>query len=89
MPAPFCMNYYVSDTFIGDGRFVAMSSMITSGVRLGRDYVAGAGSLVTKNVLDHTVVAGNPARVIRRGITMSNRAELTCWVPDYGGTNTD
>jgi 2,3,4,5-tetrahydropyridine-2,6-dicarboxylate N-succinyltransferase len=34
-------------------------------VRIGQNSVVGAGSVVTRNVPPDTVVAGNPARVIR------------------------
>ena len=40
--------------------------MILPGVTIGRGCVVGAGSVVTKNVPDFTVVAGNPARVVRK-----------------------
>jgi acetyltransferase-like isoleucine patch superfamily enzyme len=35
------------------------------GVRIGRGAIVGAGSVVTKNVPDMTIVAGNPAKVIK------------------------
>jgi acetyltransferase-like isoleucine patch superfamily enzyme len=34
------------------------------GIRVGRDSVVGAGAVVTKDVKEFTVVAGNPARKI-------------------------
>jgi len=34
-------------------------------VRIGRNAVVGAGAVVTRSVSANTVVAGNPARVIR------------------------
>ncbi|KAK3110200.1 hypothetical protein LTR53_015767, partial [Teratosphaeriaceae sp. CCFEE 6253] len=34
--------------------------------RIGRGAVVGAGSVVTKDVKENTVVAGNPAKVVRR-----------------------
>lgn len=84
---PTVMDCYVTDTIIGDRCFIAMNSIIMPGVKIGRECVVGAGSVVTKDVPDHSVVAGNPARIIRGGITMSNRAELTCWSPDSGWYN--
>jgi len=49
---------------IGDRVFVGAASLILPGVRVGNDVVIGAGSVVTHDVADGTVVAGNPARVI-------------------------
>ncbi len=45
--------------------WIASDSMIAPGVRIGRGAVVGAHSLVTKDVLPFTVVAGVPARPIR------------------------
>lgn len=36
------------------------------GVTIGNGVTVGAGSVVTKDVPDYVVVAGNPARVIKR-----------------------
>lgn len=40
--------------------------MVLAGVTIGRGVTIGAGSVVTKDVPDFVVVAGNPARVIRK-----------------------
>jgi len=39
---------------------------VCPGVTIGRGCTVGAGSVVTKNVPDFHVVAGNPARIIRK-----------------------
>lgn len=39
--------------------------MITPGVKVGNGVVIGAGSVVTKDIPDNCIAAGNPARVIR------------------------
>jgi acetyltransferase-like isoleucine patch superfamily enzyme len=39
---------------------------VLPGVNIGRGVTVGAGSVVTKSVEDFCVVAGNPARVIRK-----------------------
>jgi maltose O-acetyltransferase len=48
------------DVWIGGG------AILLPGVRVGRNAVVGAGAVVTRDVPPDTVVAGNPARVIRR-----------------------
>ena len=37
-----------------------------AGVTIGNGCVVGAGSVVTKNVQDYSVIVGNPARVIKK-----------------------
>ena len=49
-----------SDVWIGGG------VQVCPGVVIGRGAVIGAGSVVTKDVESYTVVAGNPAKVIRK-----------------------
>ena len=55
----------VAKITIGENAFVAARAFILPGVTVGTRAVIGAGSVVTKDVPDHTVVAGNPARPIR------------------------
>jgi acetyltransferase-like isoleucine patch superfamily enzyme len=50
---------------IEDDVFIGMNSLILKGVRVGRGSVIGAGSVVTKDVPENVVVAGNPAQVVR------------------------
>lgn len=51
---------------IGDDVWVGGAAVICPGVSIGEGAVVGAGSVVTRDVEAFTVVAGNPARVIRR-----------------------
>lgn len=46
--------------------WIGANSTILPGVRIGHHCVVGAGSVVTKDVEPYTVVAGNPARAIKR-----------------------
>lgn len=46
--------------------FVGVNGVILPGVRIGKHAVIGAGSVVTRDVAPYTVVAGNPARPIKR-----------------------
>ena len=46
--------------------WIGAGSTILPGVTVGENSVVGAGSVVTRDVEPNTIVAGNPARVIRR-----------------------
>ncbi len=49
-----------------DNVFIGCNSTILGGVRIGPNALIAAGSVVTKDVLPNTVVAGNPAKEIGR-----------------------
>lgn len=49
-----------------DGAWIGAGAIILSGVTVGRESMVGAGSVVTKDVPDYSVLAGNPARLIRQ-----------------------
>ena len=51
---------------IGEGSFIGYASIILPNVRIGKYCVIGAHSVVTTDVPEYSVVAGNPARVVRR-----------------------
>ena len=53
-------------TFIRKGASVGSSATILAGVTVGEKAIVGAGSVVTKDVPPGTIVAGNPARVLRK-----------------------
>jgi len=50
---------------IGDDVFIGARAMILKGVRIGHHATIGAGAIVTQDVPASTVVAGNPARVVK------------------------
>jgi acetyltransferase-like isoleucine patch superfamily enzyme len=58
-------NVLSAEVVIEDDVWIGAKSTITKGVRIGRGAVVAAGSVVTRNVEPFTLVAGNPARVIR------------------------
>lgn len=58
------------DVWIGHG------AILLPGVSIGTGAVVGAGSVVTKDVPPYTIVAGNPARFIRRRVSENVEASL-------------
>jgi virginiamycin A acetyltransferase len=51
---------------IGDDAWIGANALLLPGCgRIGRGAIVGAGSVVTRDVPDYAVVAGNPARIIR------------------------
>lgn len=54
------------DIVVGNGAWIGSNATILPGCSIGEGSVVGAGSVVTKDVEPNVVVAGNPARVIRR-----------------------
>lgn len=50
---------------IGDNVWIGGNTVINPGVTIGSDVVIGSGSVVTKDIPDHVVAAGNPCRVLR------------------------
>ena len=49
-----------------DNAWIGLNSIILKGVTIGEGSIVGAGSVVTKDVEPWTVVAGNPAKVVKR-----------------------
>jgi len=52
-------------TIIKNNVFIGVDSIILPGTQIGNNVIIGAGSVVSGNVPDNVVVAGNPAKVIR------------------------
>ena len=53
---------------IGDNVWIGYRAMILKGVTIGDNSVVAANSVVTKDVPSNSIVAGNPAKIIRTGI---------------------
>ena len=51
---------------IGDGVWIGINSTILPGVTIGNKVIIAAGSVVTKDVENYTVVGGNPAKPIKK-----------------------
>src|ERR1043165_5397631 len=59
-------DWAVVPTVVRKGASIGPGSTILCGVEIGENAIVGAGSVVTKDVPADTIVAGNPARVLRR-----------------------
>lgn len=59
-------DWKLEQTLVKRRASIGSNATILCGVTIGENAVVGAGSVVTKDVPDRTVVAGNPARVLRR-----------------------
>jgi len=51
---------------VGDNTFFGISSCTVEGITIGSHVIVGAGSVVLKDVPDNTVVAGIPAKILRK-----------------------
>jgi acetyltransferase-like isoleucine patch superfamily enzyme len=60
---------------VGDNVFVGMGALILPNVKIGNNCIIGANSVVTKNVPDGVIVAGNPARIVRQTDDFLKRAQ--------------
>ena len=62
-------DWTVVKTLVKRGASIGTSATILCGVMIGENAVVGAGSVVTHDVPDNALVAGNPARVMRKAVT--------------------
>lgn len=67
------------NTCIGKCCFIGANAIILAGVRIGDHCIVAAGTVVTGHVPDHTLVAGNPARIIRTGINTGHYGRTVEW----------
>ena len=71
---------------------VIFSHVIVLGKKIGKNCVIGAGSVVIHDILDNSIVVGNPARVIKKSKNShaywKNNKELTIWSMEPTAKNT-
>jgi acetyltransferase-like isoleucine patch superfamily enzyme len=58
-------DWKVEQTRVKRGASIGSGATILANVTIGEHAIVGAGSLVARDVAPHTIVAGNPARVLR------------------------
>ncbi len=58
-------DWQVEPTIVRRGASIGTGATILGGLEIGERAIVGAGAVVTKNVPPHSIVAGNPARIIR------------------------
>ena len=54
-----------SDIEVGDNVWIGTRVIVLPGKKIGKCAIVGAGAVVTKDVPDYAIVAGNPAKIIR------------------------
>lgn len=67
-PPPPLLGGKIEKIDIGNNVWIGAKCTITKGVKIGNGAIIGANSCVTKDVPPNTIVAGNPARVIKEGV---------------------
>ena len=64
----FATRRHEAKTIIGSHCFIGCGAIILPNVVIGNHVIVGAGSVVTKDVPANSIVAGNPARIIKSDI---------------------
>lgn len=59
-------DWTLIETFVEKGASIGSNATIVCGVTIGQNALIGAGAVVTKDVPANVVVAGNPARIIKK-----------------------
>lgn len=66
IPIKFQGYYSAKEVHISSGAWIGSNSILLPGITIGKNAVVGAGSIITRSVEPYTIVAGNPAKLIRR-----------------------
>ena len=68
-------DWKVEPTLVKKGASIGSGATVLSNVVIGEHAIVGAGSVVTRDVPPHTIVAGNPARPLRHLSTRPGSSE--------------
>ena len=58
-------DWFCQNTLIKRGASIGSGATLLGGITVGENAIVGAGSLVTKDLPPNTIVAGNPARILK------------------------
>lgn len=64
------------DTYIGRNCVIGINSVILPGVKIADSCVVAAGSIVAKDVPSNCMVAGNPAKIIAKGVIINDMGQI-------------
>ena len=73
----YASRRHAAKTVIGTHCFIGCGSIILPNITVGNHVIVAAGSVVTTDVPDNCIVAGNPAKVIKTGIDTTAYGMLT------------
>jgi acetyltransferase-like isoleucine patch superfamily enzyme len=62
-------DWHCEPTLVKRGASIGSGATLLGGITIGEYAIVGAGSVVTKDVPPNTIVAGNPARILRKSVT--------------------
>ena len=75
-PRSFIDDFAVYKTLVKKGASIGANATIICGITIGRYAMVGAGAVVTRDVPDHALVLGNPARIAGWVCTCGRKAEF-------------
>lgn len=67
---------YKGDTVVGNDVWIGYEAVIMPGVKIGNGAIVATKAVVTKDVPDYAIVAGNPAQVVKMRFSESEIAQL-------------
>lgn len=70
-------RFHMGTISVGDNVMIGSNTTILSGVKIGSRVIIGAGSIVTKDIPDGVIVAGNPAKVIGSYLELAKKRNNT------------
>ncbi|MCX4349769.1 MAG: sugar O-acetyltransferase [Alphaproteobacteria bacterium] len=79
---------YGKPVTIGDNVWIGGNTVVNPGVKIGNNVVIGSGSVVTKDIPDNVIAAGNPCRILR-ALTEEDKQYWLAQKAEYERTNHD